>query len=218
MLLPCPNTFEFPPIQSTDTATFYRKIFPPTDADLPSNEKDQKDDGNASPTGNTQTLASTNLATEPATKKQKRTQDAFTSTSSSSQLPPSADAAAAAAADDKEDWEAVERSQTSLASSTIESTTTTSETAPLDESTVHVDAADATAAGTSTFGAGKGEGGADDDDGGGALENEEGVEVEKPRGLEEDEGVKVEIPKITPAAAAAASGMGKAENMLGKDW
>lgn len=215
MLLPCPNTFQSPPIQSTDTATTYRKIFPPTDADLPSNQKDEKDDGNASTTGNTQTLASTNLATEPAMKKQKHTQDAFTSlSSSSSQPPPPADTATAA--DDKEDWEAVERSQTSLASSTIESTTTTSETAPLDESTVHVNAADAAAVGLSTVGAGEGEGGADDDESG-ALEDEEGVEVEKPRGLEEDEGVKVEIPKITPAAAAA-SGMGKAENMLGKDW
>lgn len=210
---------------SADIAAICRRVFPPTDTELlstntldeklqePNNkdadrvvEEGDRDGENASTIGNNQHLASATLASEPATKKQKQ---ASNTTAPPSQHLPLADA------DDKEDWEAVERPEPSLASSTVDSTTTTSESAPLGESTVNVDADAAEAAAreeieskdASSTAAGFGVGGGGS---GGGLEDE-GVEVEKPGGLEEDDGVKVEIPKV-------ALNMGRPDNMLGKDW
>lgn len=189
---------QFPIGEKANIPAPCRKVFPPSDAELPSKQTD----GATTSEENVDTTTSNNThppAFEPATKKQK-------------QNPPTAD-------DDKEDWEPIEKPHRSLASSTIESATTASsevdpsgENGLLSESAVHVDADTAAVAareelegqkvGHAATGA---EAGA-----GGGLEDE-GVEVEKPAGLEEDDGVKVEKPKL-------AAGMGQTENMLGKDW
>ena len=84
-----------------------------------------------------------------------------------------------------------------------------SEPAQLDESTVDVDADTAAAAAQAELESkniGTAVGPADK-----KLEDDEGVEVEKPQDLDEDEGIKVEKPYITSAT-------GKVENMLGNDW
>ena len=202
--------FHFTPVAPEQLLTLSampRKIFPPTDSELPHHattesqaaEAEAEIETSTSSTGNTQTFASTSITPEPASKKQKTTPTTSQNLNN----------------DDDKDWEAVEKPQPSLASSTMESATSTSElgppseSGPLDESTVNVDSETAAAAAKAELES-KGIGNTAEPPGGG-LEDDDGVEIEKPQGLEEDEGVKVEKP-------IAASALGKAENLLGKDW